>query len=126
MPDESTSGKIAWGFWILLLSGGALFMIGAARFVLSHRFGFRDAIYYCLAFVPAALFLLVFAYVLQHAKLVSVIPLFVGGMLGFKFPVADIALGLALMGAVAGPALSEWKEERRLLKSESALGGRNE
>jgi hypothetical protein len=55
------------------------------------------------------LFLLVFAYVLQHAKLVSVIPLFVGGILLFSSPIADVALGLALMGAIAGPALRDRK-----------------
>jgi hypothetical protein len=70
--------------------------------------------------------LLVLAYVVQHAKLVSVMPLFVAGVLIFTFPVFDIALGLALIAAVAGPALSEWKNEKRLLKSAVVHGGEDE
>ena len=124
--DDSTSRNIAWGPLVIVVFGGALFLLGAARFVLRHRFGFLDAIYCCLAVVPAALFLLVFAYVLQHAKLVAVIPLFAGGMLAFSFPVVDVALGLALMGAISGPALSEWRDEKHRLKSTAAHGGENE
>ena len=93
-----------------------MFLLGAARFVFRHSFGFIDAFHCCLAVVPAALLLLVLAYVVQHARLASVMPLFVAGVLIFTFPVFDIALGLALIAAVAGRALSEWKNEKRLLK----------
>jgi hypothetical protein len=85
-----------------------------------------DALYCCLAVAPAGLLLLVFDYVLHHARLVSVIPLFVAGLLAFSSPVFDVAFGLALMGAIAGPALSEWKNEKHLRKSTTAIGGENE
>ena len=107
--EESTSRSIEWGPWVIVVVGGVLSLLGDARFALSHRFGFIDALHCCLAVAPAALLLLVLAYVVQHARLVSVMPLFVAGVLIFTFPVFDIALGLALMGAVAGTALSEWK-----------------
>jgi hypothetical protein len=124
--EESTSRNIAWGPSITIAIGGLLFLLGAVRFALSHRFGFIDALHCCLAVVPAAALLLVLAYVVQHAKLVSVMPLFVAGVLVFTFPVFDIALGLALIAAVAGPALSEWKNEKRLLKSAVVHGGEDE
>jgi hypothetical protein len=63
--------------------------------------------------VPAGILLLVFDYVLHHAKLVAIIPLGFAALLLFTFPVFDVALGLTLMAAVAGPALSNWKEERQ-------------
>lgn len=122
----STSRKIAWWPWIIAVSGGALFLIGAARLVLRHRFGLIDALHCCLAVVPAALFLLVFAYVVQHARWVSVIPLFAAGVLAFTFPVFDIALGATLICAIAGPALSDWKNERCVLESTMAHGGEDE
>jgi hypothetical protein len=90
--------------------GGPLFLIGSGRLVLEHRFDFIDALYCLLAVIPAGLLLLVFAYVLDHARLVSVLPLFVAGLLVFSSPVFGVALGLAMMGA-AGPALKEWKDE---------------
>jgi hypothetical protein len=86
-----------------------MFLLGAARLVFRHSFGFIDAIHCCLAVVPAALLLLVLAYVVQHARPVSVIPLFVAGVLIFTFPVFDVAAGAALMGAIAVPAISDWK-----------------
>jgi hypothetical protein len=110
--NESTLGNIAWGPWVIIVSGGALFLLGAARFVFRHSFGFIDAIHCCFAVIPAALLLLVLAYVVQHARLVSVIPLFVAGVLIFTFPVFDVAVGAALMGAIAIPALSDWKKRK--------------
>jgi hypothetical protein len=94
-----------------------LFLLGVGRFVLRHHFGFRDALYCCLALVPAGLLLLVIAYVVQHAKLASVVPLALAGVLAFSSPVFDVALGLALMGAIAGPVLSEWKNGKGLQRS---------
>jgi hypothetical protein len=123
--DETTSRNIAWGPWIIVAVGGLLFLLGAARFVLRHRFGFIDALYCCLAVVPAGLLLLVFAYVFQHATLVSVLPLFVAGVLVFSSPVFDVALGATLIGAMAGPALSEWKSEKHLRKSAAAHDSEN-
>lgn len=123
--DESSSGKIAWGPWIIVLFGGVLFVLGVARFIQRHHFGFIDALYCCLAVIPAGLFLLVLSYVVQHARLASIIPLGAGGLLAITSPIADISLGLALMGAVAGPAMSEWQSEKRLLKSTTGHGGEN-
>lgn len=112
-PQDSTSLKIEWGPLILGALGLLLFLLGIARFFLRHHFGFIDALHCALAIVPAGILLLVFDYVLHHAKLVAVIPLCFAGLLLFTFPVFDIALGLTLLGTVAGPMLSNWKEERR-------------
>jgi hypothetical protein len=122
---DSISGKIVWGPWIIGVSGVVLFLVGTVRFALKHRFGPIDALYCCLAVVPAGLFLLVFSYVLQHAKMASIIPLFMGGIMIFSFPVIDVALGLAMLGVVAGPALGEWKNKRGLPKSIGSHGGGN-
>ena len=88
---------------------------------LKHAFDgeLMDALYCCLALVLMGLLLLVIAYVVQHAMLASVIPLALAGVLAFSSPVFDVALGLALIGAIAGPALSEWKEDKRLQKSKA-------
>jgi len=125
ISDESTSWNIAWGPWIIAVLGGALFLLGVGRFVLKHRFSFTDALNCCLTVLPAALLLLVLAYVIQHARLVSIIPLFAAVVLAFSSPVFDIALGVTLMGAMAGPALRDWKDEKRLRQSVTALGGEN-
>jgi len=116
------SRNIPWGAWITVAIGGLLFLFGVRRFVLGHHFGFIDALYCCLAVVPAWLLLLVFDYVLHHARLVSIVPLALAGMLAFTSPVFDVALGLALMGAIAGPALSDWRNEERLRKSRTVDG----
>lgn len=123
--DESTSRNISWGAWITVAVACLLFLLGVGRFVLRHRFGFIDALYCCLAVVPAALLLLVFDYVLHHAKLVSIIPLTCAGMLAFTSPVFDVALGLALVGAIGGPALSDWRSAERLRKSTTTDGAEN-
>jgi hypothetical protein len=44
----------------------------------------------------------------------------------FSSPVFDVALGLALIAAMAGPALNDWKRENRLQKSATPQGGENE
>jgi hypothetical protein len=124
--NESTSRNIPWGAWIVVAAGGLLFLLGAWRFVQRHHFGLMDALYCCLALVPAGLLLLVIAYVVQHAKLASVVPLALAGVLVFSSPVFDVALGLALVGAIAGPALSEWKNEKRLQKSTASHGDENQ
>jgi hypothetical protein len=99
-PHNSTSRNIAWGPWIVLASGVLLFVLGAARFILRHHFALIDVIHCALAVIPAGFLLLVSDYVLHHAKLVSVIPLFAAGVLIFSSPVFDVPLGSALMAAV--------------------------
>ena len=116
--DRSAFGTIAWGPLIVVVIGTLLFLLGAGRFYLSGRFSFIDALYCCLAIIPAGLALLVFDYVLHHARLAAVILLFAGGVLVFSFPVVDVALGLALVGAMVGPAISEWRQGKRLRQSE--------
>jgi uncharacterized MnhB-related membrane protein len=121
--DGFTIQKIEWRSLIIFAVGILLFSLGAGRFVLRHSFGFMDAFYCCLAVIPAGLLLLVIAYVVQHAIFASVVPLAFAGVLAFSFPVFDVALGLALMGAVVGPALSVWKDEKRLRESAAAHDG---
>jgi nicotinamide riboside transporter PnuC len=123
--NKSTFRNIEWGAWIVVALGGLLLLLGIRRFVLRHHFGFMDAVYCCLALVPIALLLLVIAYVVQHARLASVVPLALAVVLAFASPVFDVALGLALIGAIAGPALSEWKDEKRRQKATPANGGEN-
>lgn len=102
---------MALGPWILGSIGFLLFFVGVARFIFCHQFGFMDVLHCVLAIVPAGFLLLVFDYVLHHAKLVAVIPLFAAGFLLFTSPVFDVALGLTLVAAVAGPALRDWKDQ---------------
>lgn len=122
---DSISGEIAWGPWLIGVSGVVLFLVGSVRLVLKHRFGPIDALYCCVAIVPAGFFLIVFSYVLQHAKVASIIPLFGGGIMVFSFPTIDVALGLTMMGFVAVPALEEWKNKKGQLQSRESQGGRN-
>lgn len=119
-PNESIFRNIPWGAWLVVAVGVALFLLGARRFVQRHHFGFMDALYCCLALIPVGLLLLVIAYVVQHAKLAAVVPLALAAVLVFSSPVFDVALGLALIAAIAGPALSEWKNEKHLQKSTPA------
>lgn len=123
--DKSIFRSIPWGAWIVVALGCALFVLGVERFVQRHHFAFMDALYCCLALVPVGLLLLVIAYVVQHAKLAAVVPIALAGVLIFASPVFDIALGLALIGAIAGPALSEWKDEERRRKAKASQGGEN-
>jgi hypothetical protein len=102
-------GKMDWKQWIVVGTGALLFSTGAARFFHRHSFGLRDALNCCLTILAAGLLLLVFDYLLHHARLVTVIPLLAAGVLVVSSPVFDVSLGLTLMGAMVLPALSEWK-----------------
>jgi cell division protein FtsX len=102
----------------VIVIGTLLLLLGAGRFFLRDSFNFIDALYCCLAIIPAGLALLVFDYVLHHARLASVMLLFAGGVLVFSSPVVDVALGLALVGAMVGPMISEWKQGKRLRESQ--------
>jgi hypothetical protein len=111
---------------LLFSLGTMLFLLGGGRLVVRHSFSFTYALYCCVAVIPAGLLLLVIAYVVQHARLVSVIPLFFAGLLAFSYPTFDVAFGLALMGAVAAPALSDWRSKRNPIKSAVAPDGQND
>ncbi len=97
-----------------------LFLFGAGRFVVRHGFSFTDALYCCLAVVPAGLLLIVISYVVQHARLASVIPLLFAGLLVLSYPAFDVAFGLALMGAVGAPKWRDWRSEKTLVESPAA------
>jgi len=118
--------KIEWGPLIIILVGTMLFLLGAGRFVVRHGFSFTDALYCCVAVVPAGLLLLVIAYVVQHARLVSVIPLLFAGLLVFSYPAFDVGFGLALMGAVVAPAWSNWKSKKTAMESATATEGQSD
>jgi len=123
--EKSTSRNSAWGLWIATALGGLLFLLGAGRFALRHRFSFIDALYCCLAVIPAGSLLLIFDYVFHHARLVSTLLFFLAGILAVSSPVFDVALGVALIAAIAGPVLREWKDEKRLRESTRTSGVAN-
>ncbi len=123
----SGSRKIAWGPWSVVAVGSLLFLLGVRRFVARHRFGFVDLLYCCLAVLAAGFLLLVFDYFIHHAKLVLVIPLALVTLLAVSSPAFDVGLGLALVASIAGPALNDWKyEKRRRQKSTVEQLGENE
>jgi hypothetical protein len=124
--DRSTFRTIAWGPLIVVAIGTLLFLLGAGRFFLRDRFSFIEALYCFLAIIPAGFALLVFDYVLHHARLASIILFFLGGVLIFSSPIVDVALGLALVGAMVGPAVSEWKQGKRLRQAERKNGNEGE
>ena len=109
MNSDRSARNIEWGPWVIGAMGAALLLLGVARFFLRHHFDYIDALYCCLAIVPAGIGFIVIAYVVQHAKWVSLLPLFAAGVLLFSYPVFDVALGLTLLGTIAGPALREWR-----------------
>jgi hypothetical protein len=88
---DSISGKIAWGPWIIVVSGVVLSLgtgLGLlTRFIVVSRLSHPDFFY---SFFPMSL---------QHARLASLIPLFMGGILIFSFLAIDVTLGLTMMGA---------------------------
>jgi hypothetical protein len=126
MSDKSTSRTIAWGPLIVVAIGTLLFLLGAGRFFLRHRFSYNDALYCWLAIIPAGFGLLVFDFVLHHARLASLILLFLGAVLIYSSPVVDVALGVALVGAMVVPAVSEWKRTKRLRQAEKENGNGGE
>ena len=114
------SRKVAWGPLIVVAIGAMLFLLGVGRFVHRHRFGMVDALFCCLAVIAGGVLLLVFDYVLHHAKLASIMVLVLGVVLVSSSPAFDVGLGLALMAAIISPALCE----RRPAKTGTAEGDR--
>jgi hypothetical protein len=121
-PESGTREKIAWGQWIMAALGAGLFMLGACRFYVRHQFGYMDALYCCAAVIPAAVLLLIFDYTIHHAKIAALIPLIFCLLLTTRFPVFDVAFGLVLIGAVAGPAMRERRDENVRRKAEAHAG----
>jgi hypothetical protein len=99
--------RINWGAALVSAIGLAAVLLGARGFYLRGQFGFTDALYCALLLIPAALLLLVTSYVLQHGKFAAVIPVAFAGLLARAYPSFAVAIGLAVIGAVAGPALTK-------------------
>ena len=110
--EAKTSRKLEWGPAIITSIGVAALFYGARSFYLRGHFGPVDALYCVLLLVPAAAMLLVTSYVLQHARLVAVMPVFVAVVLARGYPAFAVALGLALIGVIVDGALREWKDAR--------------
>lgn len=123
--DGFARRKIEWGPLLLILVGALLLLLGAGRFVVRQSFSFTDGLYCCLAVVPSGLLLIVIAYVIQHARLVSVIPLSLAGLLTLSYPAFNVALGVALIGAVVVPKWNDWKSEKTPIESAAATEDEN-
>jgi len=100
--------KIEWGPVLVTGIGVGVLLLGARGFYLRGHFGFVDALRCGLLLIPAAALLLVTSYVLQHARLVVVMPVLMAGLLVRAYPSFAVALGLALIGAIVGPVFGEW------------------
>jgi hypothetical protein len=120
-PESGPSETLAWGPWIMAACGAGLLLLGACRFFVRHQFGYMDALYCGAALIPAALLLLIIDYTIHHAKFAALIPFLFSVLLVTGYPVFDVAFGLALMGAVAGPAMKERRDENRRRKA--GMGG---
>ncbi|SRR5258708_16026000 len=113
MSSESkTARKTEWGAVLMADIGIALLLLGVRGFYLRGHFGLVDALYCLLFLIPAAVFILVTSYVLQHARLVVLMPLFVGVVLVRAQPAFAVALGVSLIGVIVDGALREWKDAR--------------
>lgn len=103
---------ISWGPLLVGGVGLVLVSLGARGYYLTGHFGLSDALSCGLLLVPAALLLLVTGYVIQHALLVGIIPVLFAALLVNKYDSFAIALGVALIGAVVGPMVSERRRAR--------------
>lgn len=108
----TTRRSVEWGPVLMAGIAMAVLLLGARGFYLRGHFGLVDALYCGLLLIPAAVVLLVTSYVLHHARIVVVMPLFVAGVLVRGYPAFAIALGLALTGVIVDAALREWKDAR--------------
>ena len=110
--ETTTAHKVEWGPVLVTGIGVGILLLGARGFYLRGHFGFSDALHCGLLLIPAAALLLLTSYVFQHARLVVVMPVFIAAVLVRAYPAFAVALGLALAGAIVGPALSEWKDAK--------------
>jgi hypothetical protein len=115
--ETTTARKIEWGPLLVTGIGVGVLLLGARGFCLRGHFEFADALHCGLLLIPAAMLLLVTSYVFQHAKLVVVMPVFIAAVLIRAYPAFAVALGLALVGAIVGPALREWKDAKHRRKA---------
>ena len=115
--DATTVRKIEWGPVLVAGIGVGVLLLGARGFYQRGHFGLVDALHCGLLLIPAAALLLLTSYVLQHGKLAALMPVFIAALLIHAYPKFAVALGLALVGAIVGPALGEWKDARQQRKS---------
>ena len=106
------ANRISWGPLLVGAVGLVLVGLGARGYYLTGHFGLSDALSCGLLLVPAALLLLVTAYVIQHAWLVGIIPILFAALLVNKYDSFAVAMGVALVGAVVGPIVRERKQAR--------------
>lgn len=112
-PPAPTARRVEWGPVVLAGIGVAVLLLGVRGYYLREHFGLVDALSCGLLLIPAGVLLLLTSYVFQHAKLVVLMPLFVTGLLVRDYPSFAVALGLALLATVVGPALREWRDARQ-------------
>lgn len=101
--------------------GIALFLLGAWLYFKRGHFGWDDLFSCALAIIPAVVFLFVFSYVFQHARLAAILPAALAFVLLRGYPSFGIALGLVLTGTF----VSEYAKERSYQKQrEQASAGK--
>ena len=115
--ETTTARKIEWGPVLLAGIGVGILLLGARGFYLRGHFGFADTLHCGLLLIPAAMLLLLTSYVFQHARLVVVMPVLMAAVLIRAYPAFAVALGLALAGAIVGPALSDWRDAKHRPKA---------
>jgi hypothetical protein len=111
---KASARRIEWGALVVASVAVVILLLGVRGFYLRGGFGLVDALSCGLLLIPAAFLLLLTSYVFHHATLVVVMPVFLAALLVRASPSFAVALGLALAGAVLGPALREWKDARRV------------
>ena len=97
---------------VIAVVGLATLAIGVVGFVHRDHVGWIDVLICATMLIPAGLLLLVTSYVIQHARLVAIMPLIVAGMLVRGYPAFAVAFGLALIAAIVGPVVEEWNTVR--------------
>jgi len=108
MTDQASQNRtIPWGAIVVIVLGASVLALGVVQYVHRGGFGWRDAVFCALDLAVAWIYLLVTSYVLQHARLVAIIPVVAGLMFSFAYPPFAVALGLSLIGAIVVPMLTD-------------------
>lgn len=104
--------RVEWGPVVFGIIGLALVVSGIWRLHERPHFTLMDAVSCALSIIPAAILLLVVSYVIQHARLVAVIPIVFTLMLVGAYPGFAVAVGVAILGMLVGPAVEASSTER--------------
>jgi glucan phosphoethanolaminetransferase (alkaline phosphatase superfamily) len=119
MTSNRTRFRVPWAA-LMMVGLGVLFVaLGVWRFAARSSSAGYDALLSLAAFVPAALLLLVFDYVLHHAPLAAILLLMLAAALHHASPAWDVALGAALVAAIAVPAIRERRDASASGKNQS-------